>query len=756
MFYKLKRPTEVDWFDLFQLEHPDRAIDLITQMNGPRYDGQSVMQLVSGLEQLCPNGKINPNVVESALRSGEFILVPYSEAMSPMLRQVINLNTSDDHTNSKASEWQLSSNTFSEHLTSTLHYLVDQTPKPVFVAAAVRQKGKPKSAATTQDKQPKDTYWIELVCEYKSDSKNSNAGASNAVDNLPYVVTFSDGSTKKGRLNNGFSRLTNIPAGQVTVEFGYPQAEQELKQCRKELQQCLDDIITVVEKRGSMLDKQLQKENIGMQGLILTGAFFDGLFGALGDSAEGIEQIANDMVSTARVKLNEWEGIADDVKYETIEYIEKKKDTYLEFIAEVDEKRGSVEDAINKSVKQLKSDLEELASYADNAADNAYAYGEKSINELTDTYNHYAMLFEDTEIGKMLKDFPGRYYDAMPKVEAAQAGGGAGFNVLTAVLTGGALAGVAVVGMVASKVGLFRKSKKIIDKILGLLEKKKVTPPSKITKQHNEQAKGESEKSREKEEVKNKDKKKCKICKNDYNAKCPNANPKIKHPSDTKGTGAELTKGILANSSNNYSKIEDHSWYFQRKQGSKNRRSIEAHHLIVSETMNNPDLKEMCEDFGYNINSHKNGVMLPYYMDLACHLGVPLHRGGHDAGQGDPNLSYPRSVKKKVKALNEVIADGEICKVSDVQKEFKKEMNKISDDIFKKIKNFEWTITSDGFDYDIRESKVGCGNKKNIPDKDGVLCKVRDSNDKGKYSHEFPGTALEIKPKQRSKLKIGD
>jgi len=147
---------------------------------------------------------------------------------------------------------------------------------------------------------------------------------------------------------------------------------------------------------------------------------------------------------------------------------------------------------------------------------------------------------------------------------------------------------------------------------------------------------------------------------------------------------------------------------------------------------------------------------LPYYMDLACHLGVPLHRGGHDAGQGDPNLSYPRSVKKKVKALNEVIADGEICKVSDVQKEFKKEMNKISDDIFKKIKNFEWTITSDGFDYDIRESKVGCGNKKNIPDKDGVLCKVRDSNDKGKYSHEFPGTALEIKPKQRSKLKIGD
>ena len=68
--------------------------------------------------------------------------------------------------------------------------------------------------------------------------------------------------------------------------------------------------------------------------------------------------MAKDMADTARVKLDEWEGIADSVKYETIEYIEEKRGTYLEFIAEVDEKRGSVEEAINKSITQLKSDLE--------------------------------------------------------------------------------------------------------------------------------------------------------------------------------------------------------------------------------------------------------------------------------------------------------------------------------------------------------------------------------------------------------------
>ena len=286
------------------------------------------------------------------------------------------------------------------------------------------------------------------------------------------------------------------------------------------------------------------------------------------------------------------------------------------------------------------------------------------------------------------------------------------------------------------------------------LEKK--TPAQKISKQHNEVAEAKVEKPK-KEDVKEKDKKTCKVCFKAYNAKCPNANPKVNYPSETKGTGSALTKSIISTRDNDYSKIEDHPWYFQRKQGSQNRRSIEAHHIIVSETMNNPDLTEMCENFGYNINHHKNGVMLPYYMDLACHLGVALHRGGHDAGQGDPNLSYPRSVKKKVKALNEVVADGGACNVNNVQKEFKKEINKISDDIFKKIKNFEWTITGDGFDYDIRESKVGCGNQQNINDKDGRLCEVRSPvyKDKKSHTHEFPEAATDIKKNQRSKLKIG-
>jgi hypothetical protein len=713
------------------------------------------LQLIHGLDQLCPGGYINQGVVESALRSGEFFLIPYGDATSPMLRQVITFNTHADQSNQQTSKWDFSSNTYSDHLTSKLNYLINQTPEPVRVAAAVRQKAKSTSSNNNQNKktQQKEVYWIDLECTYK--------GAGESVEGMPYTITFSDGKTRKGKLQGGITRINDIPAGQVEVVFGYPEAEKELVAARKELQQCLDDIIYAVKERGSLLDAALDKENIGMQGALfvmrgVTGAFFDGLFGTLGDSVDGIEFIAKEMADTARVKLDQWDDIKDELKYEIIEAIEEKKETYLEFIAEIDEKRGSVEDALNKTAKQLKSDLEELASYADKAKDNAYAYGEESIEALTETYNHYALLFEDSEIGKMLKDFPGRYYDAMPKVEAAQSVGGAGFNVLTAVLTGGAAAAVVVAGLVLSKAGLFAKAGKTINKILKLLEKKKKTPDAAIKKPHNEVATAEVDKPK-KEEVKKKDKKKCSVCLKAYNAKCPNANPKVKYPSETEGSGSALTKQILANRDNDYSKIEDHPWYFQRKQGSKNRRSIEAHHIIVSETMSNPDFKEMCEDFGYNINSYKNGVMLPYYMDLACHLGVALHRGGHDAGQGDPNLSYPRSVKKKVKSLYEAIDDGELCQVNGVSKEFKKEMNKISDDIFKKIRSFEWTITSDGFDYDNKKSKIGCGNQQNINDKDGSLCEIRSpaGKDKKAHPHEFPESAKDIKNNQRSILKIG-
>ena len=509
----------------------------------------------------------------------------------------------------------------------------------------------------------------------------------------------------------------------------------------------------------------------------VTGAFFYGLFGTLGDSVDGIEFIAKEMADTARVKLDQWDDIKDELKYEiieAIEVIEEKKETYLEFIAEIDEKRGSVEDALNKTAKQLKTELEELAAYADEATDNAYAYGEKSIGELTETYNHYAQLFEDAEIGKMLKDFPGRYYDAMPKVEAAQAGGGGGFSVLTAVLTGGATTGVVIAGLVASKLGLFTKAGKVIGKILELLEKKKKTPDAAIKKPHNEVAKAEVDKPK-KEEVKEKEKKKCSICKKDYNPRCPNANKNIKPAHDLtedkadenlEGTGGRLTKSIVSNKRNPYKKIEDHPWYFQRKQGSKIYRSIQAHHIIVTQTMDIRPIKSMCKEMGYNINHYSNGVMLPGCLDLACHLAVPLHKSSHKVTDTDQKenlddvgfLNYPDAVAFKVKEILIDYKAGRLCSNNqDSRQVFNNKMKKISQKIFVKVKTFKWTLTATGKQF--QENKLGCCNEVEIPkQKAASLENIKCTHREQGTFHGFDskgGEVLNIAKNEINYIKIG-
>lgn len=321
MGYSLKHHTELNWFDLAQLEHPDLASAIIQSLQGPSHQGQGPDSFISGLSQVFPQG-VNPSYIDSTLQSGDYFLVALGDAQSPLLRysSKISLNLADEGRQQQAQhEWQFSSNTYSEHLSTSLRFAINQTPEPIFSAVA-RQKAKPKSSTNSQDKQTqqKEIYWIDLECSYKGQS-------GEAVENMPYVITFSDGKTRKGKLNGGMTRINDIPAGQVDVVFGYPEAEKELVQARKELKQCLDEIILAVEARAKPLDEALQKESIPMQKLILTGAFFDGLFGTLGDSIEGIEQIAKDMADTARVKLDEWDGISDEIKYQIIETIEEKK-----------------------------------------------------------------------------------------------------------------------------------------------------------------------------------------------------------------------------------------------------------------------------------------------------------------------------------------------------------------------------------------------------------------------------------------------
>ena len=175
-----------------------------------------------------------------------------------------------------------------------------------------------------------------------------------------------------------------------------------------------------------------------------------------------------------------------------------------------------------------------------------------------------------------------------------------------------------------------------------------------------------------------------------------------KKPGKHFGDGQKLRKNIIA-------KIEDHAWYTQE-------RSLQAHHLICSEAMDDDKWPAWCADFGYNIDCKENGVMLPYFLELACQLHAPLHRGGHSAGVAE-GVPYPRKLKNDLKKIGEKIKGGKFC---DSPKGLIDELNEYSEYVLSKVNSFSWTITSDGRDY--KTGGNGCAGAKSTEDKPPKAC----------------------------------
>lgn len=133
--------------------------------------------------------------------------------------------------------------------------------------------------------------------------------------------------------------------------------------------------------------------------------------------------------------------------------------------------------------------------------------------------------------------------------------------------------------------------------------------------------------------------------------------------------------------------------------------SIQAHHIICSESMNNEDWRIYANFVGYDINEAPNGIFLPSKMDVACKLAMPLHRGGHGDTETTMNLNYPRAVERKLERIENMIKDRTVCDKDD-REMIVEELNELSEEILEYIEAFTWTITSDGIDY--VSGNVGC------------------------------------------------
>lgn len=144
--------------------------------------------------------------------------------------------------------------------------------------------------------------------------------------------------------------------------------------------------------------------------------------------------------------------------------------------------------------------------------------------------------------------------------------------------------------------------------------------------------------------------------------------------------------------------------------------SLQAHHVICSESMQSDVWAQLCRDFGYDINRKENGVMLPWSMQLACQISSPLHRGNHALGKAD-GLPYPDKIKELIAKVQEKAAAGGYCSARD---QLVKDLDAIAVRVLGKVSSFTYTITSDGADY--ATGKRGCGGVPGLGDVKAATC----------------------------------
>ncbi|QYN48762.1 hypothetical protein GYM73_03805 [Apibacter sp. ESL0432] len=244
-------------------------------------------------------------------------------------------------------------------------------------------------------------------------------------------------------------------------------------------------------------------------------------------------------------------------------------------------------------------------------------------------------------------------------------------------------------------------------------------------------------------------------------------------PGVFKGNGVDLGNHIIkrTNGKNKFygGKFENHPFYYPdptKKKSKKNRNGMEAHHLITTDSLSkNERYQGLVYMLGYNINHRNNGVLLPSIMEVACTFGVPLHKGGHEATfiisrEKNPNdkideklikkeiiplfpvfnpedelvkLNYEKHVKDLVNKVCEKYMIKLVCgenednkpKVEnnfiETSKKFIITMDRFSMFIFRKVRDFKWTITSDGFSYS--KGNIGCCGFDRLPKKKEFLKK---------------------------------
>lgn len=271
------------------------------------------------------------------------------------------------------------------------------------------------------------------------------------------------------------------------------------------------------------------------------------------------------------------------------------------------------------------------------------------------------------------------------------------------------------------------------------------------------------------------------------------------------GNGVDLGFNVVKEHYGNT--FSNHPFYLKDKTitSKDDRNGIEAHHLVSSASFKQDIAYQRLARFlGYNINHWKNGVLLPKVMMVACHYGVPLHKGGHgatfikkEAGtQNDThasvtdgiagwtdlinqnkdgevifpvydkaneltNLKYENHLNTLVeKVCRTYIEEEEICtksveEIEELAVDFVNDVDDLSQAVFRELISFSWTLTSDGFDY--TPGGIGCCSKNYLYEKRNLIkSKIQNLPDAARDMmsaiYSSPEKAEEVKEKLEDKI----
>ncbi|WP_097459414.1 RHS repeat-associated core domain-containing protein [Mangrovitalea sediminis] len=240
------------------------------------------------------------------------------------------------------------------------------------------------------------------------------------VSGLPYKVV-TGGQTYTGTLDSqGKAHLTRLKLGKAQVTFGDPDVNRKINEATAKLQTALDGMVSETRARAKTMDAQLAQSGWLMEGVILTGAVFDGLYQS---GKSGVET----MVDLAGAQ---WHAEARAVELMT-----------------------------HGDMAQLKAALEHAA-----------AQGSAALDALQRGFKTLQVLATDPRVYRLLADFPERYFQAMPLADKAHMLGSVAFNLLLALVTDGV--GEAASALSASK--QLAKARALIQDLAELIPKRRL------------------------------------------------------------------------------------------------------------------------------------------------------------------------------------------------------------------------------------------------------------------------------------------